>query len=157
MIELIIAMVVMVIVASYTFISITPYRGVKLDAAAKKVAFDLSYARNMALVMTEWYGVTFEAAPNNSYTIYKTDGTTDSIIADPAGGPFSVNLARIFNGVEISAVNIVGGKKVEFDPLGAPYVDKGGAAVSPEAAITLSYQGRSKSIYITPGTGRIHN
>src|SRR3989339_1234458 len=105
-IELIIVMVVMVIVATYTFISITPYRGVKLDSAAKKVAFDLSYARNMAQVMTEWYGVTFEAAPNNSYTIYKTDGTTDSIIADPSGGPFSVNLAQVFNGVEISVINI---------------------------------------------------
>ncbi|MFA6169234.1 MAG: prepilin-type N-terminal cleavage/methylation domain-containing protein [Candidatus Margulisiibacteriota bacterium] len=154
-IEMLMAMVVIGFLAAYAFLSLNPYPGIKLEAAVKKVAGDLNYTRNLALIMTEWYGITFEADPNNTYTVYKTDGAIDATITDPSGGLFAVNINQDFNGVIISGINIAGGKKLEFNPLGAPYIDKNGAAVSAEAIITLSFQGATKTIRITPNTGRI--
>ncbi|MFA5183614.1 MAG: prepilin-type N-terminal cleavage/methylation domain-containing protein [Syntrophales bacterium] len=155
LIELLMTMMVIVFIAAYVFLSLNPYRGIKLEAAAKKVAGDLHYARNLAMIMTEWYGVTFEADPNNTYTVYKTDGATDATIINPSGGLFAVNLNQYYNGLLISGVNIAGGKKLEFNPLGTPYLDKNGAAISTEAVITLSFQGVTKTVRITPNTGRI--
>lgn len=155
LIELLMTMMVIVFISAYVFLSLNPYRGVKLEAAAKKVAGDLNYTRNLAMIMTGWYGVTFEANPNNSYTVYLTDGTTDSTIINPSGGLFGVNINQYYNGILISGVNISGGKKVEFNPLGTPYLDKNGAAISTEAVITLSFQGATKTVRITPNTGRI--
>ncbi|KPJ65670.1 hypothetical protein AMJ44_09690 [candidate division WOR-1 bacterium DG_54_3] len=156
-IELVVIVVIIGILSVFVFIAMNPYKGIRLEAAAKKVAADLQYARNLALSTAGWYGVSFEADPVNTYRVYQTDGATDTPIENPAqlGKDFVVDLHDYYGGVTISGVNIAGGNKVEFHPLGIPYGDKNGVPIATAGIITVGYAGLTRSIEITPNTGRI--
>ena len=157
LIELIMVMLIMGIISVVGFIVINPYQGIKLDAAAKKVMVDLEFARNLSLSTAKWYGVSFEADPSNVYRVYQTDGVTDTVMDDPSqpGKSFVVNLNSYFGGVKIQSASLGGGSKVEFNPLGTPYADKTGAAFSANGVVTLSFNSPTKTVQITPNTGRI--
>ncbi|MFC1540481.1 Tfp pilus assembly protein FimT/FimU [Candidatus Margulisiibacteriota bacterium] len=156
-VEFVIILVVIAVLSVFAFVSLNPYKGVKLDAAAQKVKADLMYVRNQAMSLAKWTGVSFEVDPVNTYAAYQTDGTTDIIIENPSrlGTDFIIDLHDYYSGAKINAVNIAGGSKVEFHPLGTPYNDKSGAAISSEAVVTLEFQGLTKTVRITPNTGRV--
>ena len=156
LIELIIVLLIVGILSSLTYIAFSSQNVLRLDAAARKVAVDLMYVRNLSLSMAKWYGVSFEANPANSYTAYETDGSTDTIIPDPSRGDnFVVNLFQQFGQTKISSINIGAGKKVEFHPLGIPYTDKNGLAITTTGLISLEYAGAYRTVAITPNTGNI--
>jgi prepilin-type N-terminal cleavage/methylation domain-containing protein len=156
-IELVIVIVLLGIMAMAVSITLTPSSSIRLDTAAKRVAADLRYAKSTAFSYSKWYGVTFQTDPTNTYTVFQTNGTMDATIKDPAslGNNFIVNIPALYGGVTLSSVNIAGGSKVEFNPVGTPYNDKNGTAISSAGAITLQYLGNTKTIYITPNTGYI--
>jgi Tfp pilus assembly protein FimT len=156
--ELIVIMIVIAVISIFVFISLNPYKGIRLNAAAQKVAADLLYTRNLALSTAKWYGVSFEVDPINTYGVYETDGTTDAYIENPArlGENFILNLNNYYGGVKIGGVSIAGGKKVEFSPLGRPYDDRTGSALVAAGAITIEYAGLTKTVEIAPNTGRIN-
>jgi hypothetical protein len=157
-VELIMIVVVIGIMSIFVMISaINPYRAVKVDAAAKKVAADLQCARNLAISTAKWYGISFELDPLNTYRVYVTDGITDEVIEDPArlGKNYIVNLHDYYDGVKILAVNIESGSKLEFHPLGIPYNDRGGSEISLTGMISLEFSGRTRTIQIIPDTGRV--
>lgn len=155
-IELIVVMFVVSIISVVVMINMNSYQGIRLDAAAKKVMVDLEYARNLALSTAKWYGVSFEADPVNRYRVYQTDGTTDTVIDDPSapGKTFLVTLSTYFSGVKIQSTSLEGGSKIEFSPLGTPYQDKNGTAFSSHGIVTLSFNSLTKTVRITPNTGR---
>ncbi|MDD5382103.1 MAG: GspH/FimT family pseudopilin [Candidatus Margulisbacteria bacterium] len=157
LVEIIIVMAIIGIISIGAFVLIAPYKTLKLDAAAKKIAADLQYARNLALTTSEWYGVSFNTDPTNSYTVYKTDGTIDTITEDPSrlGKNFIVNLNEIYKGVILKSVDISGGRQIEFHPLGKPYDDHNGLAITATGTISVEYSGSAKTIIITPNTGEI--
>jgi prepilin-type N-terminal cleavage/methylation domain-containing protein len=158
LVELVMVMVILGIISAGAYmLSLNSVPQIKVDVAAKKVVNDLEYARNLALVNAKWYGVIFQVAPTNTYTVYLTDGTTDTPVSNPAktNSQLVVDLASDYSGVTISAVNISGGNKVEFNPLGTPYDDKTGAALAANGTLTLSLSGRTRTIQITPSTGEI--
>lgn len=148
---------ILAILSVGAFIYIGFQQGVKLEAAAEKLAADLRYAQSQAMSYTLWHGVSFELNPTNSYTVYRTNGTTDTPIDDPAkfGSPLTVNVHDKF-GVIISSVNLEGGAhKVEFNGLGRPYTDYSGWIVSQEGVVVLSLGSSTKTITITPQTGKV--
>jgi len=157
LVELIVVLLILGIISVVGMIAINPHQGIRLDAATKKVMADLDYARNLSLATAKWYGVSFEADPVNSYRIYQTDGLTDTMIDDPShpGQGFTVDLNSYFSGVKIQSVNLAGGAKVEFNPLGIPYNDKTGTAFGVNGVITLLFGNLTKTAQITPNTGRI--
>lgn len=157
LIEMIMVMLIIGILSVVVIISLNPYKGINLDTAAKKVAYDLDYTRNYAISMAKWHGVSFEVDPSNTYRVYQTDGVSDTIIEDPGrpGKNFVVNLPSYFGGIKIFSVNIAGGNKVEFSPLGVPYSDRSGSAISTTGMVTLEYSSLKKTIMINPNTGRI--
>ncbi|MGB9613645.1 MAG: hypothetical protein ACPL4K_05700, partial [Candidatus Margulisiibacteriota bacterium] len=132
-------------------------KAVQLSNAADKLASDLRYAQTMAYGTALWYGVSIEVNPLNYYTIYTTTGTIDTVVENPAklGSPFVVNLYDEYRTI-ISSVEISGGNKVEFNPLGTPYSDKLASAISQEGVITLRIDSTTKTVRITPNTGRIY-
>ena len=156
-IELVVIIAVIGILSVVGFIALNPYKGIKLEAAARKVAADLQYNRNLALSTAGWYGVSFEVDPSNTYRAYETDGATDTPIENPAqvGKDFVVDLHDYYSGVTINSVNIAGGNKVEFHPLGTPYDDKNGSPIATTGIITIGYAGLTRTVQITPNTGRI--
>lgn len=157
LVEMIMVMIIITILSVTAMISLNAMGTVRLDAAAKRMAADIRFARSLALSTSRWYGVSVGVDPSNNYTIYQTDGVTDTPIKDPAAlqKDLSINLSNVYNGVVITSVNIGGGSKVEFHPLGTPYTDKNGAAISAPGTISLEYGGKSKTITITPNTGKI--
>ncbi|MFH1683389.1 MAG: prepilin-type N-terminal cleavage/methylation domain-containing protein [Candidatus Margulisiibacteriota bacterium] len=157
LIELVVILIIVGIVSVISFVALNPYKGVKLDAAAKKVAADLQYVRNLALSTAKWYGISFEADPVNTYTVYETDGTTDTVIKNPAdlGKNFIIDLNDSYGGITIDSVDIGGGNKVEFHPLGKPYTDKNDPALGATGRIIIGFSGITKDVTITPNTGRI--
>lgn len=157
MIELVMVIVLLGIIAVTSFVVIRSYQTHHLYAAAERIAADLRYAKNLALTTTKWHGASFNLL-TDTYQLYETDGATDTVIEkpeDPAEG-FVVDLANEYRGVGISSVNIDGGNKVEFSPLGIPYTDRNGSAIASTATITLSSGGSSVRVQIAPQSGRIY-
>ncbi len=158
MIELTVTMVIVALLAAVVFVAInSAMSGVQLDSAADKLASDIRYAQTMATGAGTWYGISFEVNPANSYSIYTTDGSVDTIVNNPArfGSPFTVNTNNNF-AAQIGVLTIEGGvKKIEFSPLGTPYTDKSAGALSQEASITLTKGNSSRTVAVTKGTGKV--
>ncbi|MBI5701647.1 prepilin-type N-terminal cleavage/methylation domain-containing protein [Candidatus Saganbacteria bacterium] len=157
MIELVVVIAILALVVLGSSLYTNFINSIKIDGAASKLAADIRYAQSMSMSTATWYGVSIEANPQNRYMIYSTTGIADSIIEDPArfGSNFIVNTLQDFN-ASISSVNIGGGRKVEFSPLGAPYSDKLGQLITAEGIISLMSGSYSKTVRITPNTGRVN-
>jgi prepilin-type N-terminal cleavage/methylation domain-containing protein len=155
--ELLIVMVLVGIISVTAMLGInTVLRGLRLSGATDKLAADLRYAQTMAVGTGRWYGVNFEIDPVNRYTLYTTTGTQDATIDNPArfGTSYIVNTNTDY-GVTISSAAIGGGTKVEFSPLGTPYTDRSGAAISTEGVVTMAQGSSTRTVRITANTGRI--
>jgi Tfp pilus assembly protein FimT len=152
--------IVLIGILSVTTTAVISYaiRAIQLSGAADKLASDLRFARNMAQAAGVWYGVSIEANPTNTYSVYYTNGSVDTIESYPVKkqANFVINLSSDFSTL-IETVSIEGGKKVEFDPLGTPYTDKNSiTGISQEGVVTLIKSGVRKRVRIVPNTGRIY-
>jgi Tfp pilus assembly protein FimT len=130
----------------------------QLSTAANKLASDIRYAQSMAVGSTLWYGVTFEVNPANRYRLYTTTGTADTAADDPSkfGSNFIVYVATSF-AVTINSATVETRRAVEFSPLGTPYSDKNQAlGISTEGVVTLKKGTQTKTVRITPNTGRVY-
>lgn len=153
LIELVAVMVILgVLSASSVIIISNLISGIQLSAAADRLAADIRYAQGLANAEGRRHGVVFSISPQNCYAVYTTTGTVEN--PGKPGNPFVVDLGADFS-TSIASVEINGGSKVEFNPLGAPY-DANGSALLQEAAISLNKGGSAKSVRITPRTGRVY-
>lgn len=155
-IELVIVIAIIVILAGGAFVYIGVMNSMKLDAAAQKLVADIRYAQGQATATTTWHGVLFEPSPTNRYTVYQTNGTTDSPINDPSdfSKTLIVNTYDKF-GVSIAGATLEGNaNKIEFNGLGRPYTDYGGWVVSSEGVVGLTIGGLYKTVRIAPLTGK---
>ncbi|HPQ81220.1 MAG TPA: prepilin-type N-terminal cleavage/methylation domain-containing protein [bacterium] len=133
--------------------SIVSYRS---GSAVSKIIDDIRFAQQQARVRNGWFGIRFQADPVNRYNVYSTDGTTDTDVVNPANRATTLEVDLIGEyQVSISAVDIDGGDKVEFDPMGTPYVDKEGSALSSAGTVTITSGGTNKVIQIFKNTGRV--
>ena len=159
MIELIVVLAIVAILSISVTASVTnSIKRIQLENAADKLTSDLRYAQYMATSTATWYGVSFEVTPLNHVYVYTTTGTKDTIATDPGktNATFFVDLSSTY-GTTISTVTVEGGAaKIEFSPSGAPYRDKAGAVLTAESVVTLSNGVSTKTVRITPGTGRIY-
>lgn len=131
-------------------------RTFKLDAASTKVISDIRYAQHLARTHNGWYGIRFQANPANRYSVYRTNGITDTNVQDPSNpsSELVVNVAAEYRGVVIGSVNIAGGDKVEFNPVGTPYSDALGSPLASTGTVTLSSDGSGVVIRVIKNTGR---
>ena len=159
MIELVMVLVVVAILSvSVTAAISNAIKRIQLENAADKITSDIRYAQYMATNTAVWYGVSFEVTPTNRYTVYTTTGTVDTGVADPgrSGANLVVLLSTTYSAT-LSSVTVEGGAaKIEFSPSGAPYRDRAGAVLTAESVVTLSNGVSTKTVRITPGTGRIY-
>lgn len=165
LIELVMVTALLGIIAFVAFISITSYKTHHLYAAAERLANDLRYAKNLALTSARWHGVSFSGS---TYTLYETDGATDTNIKNPAkpAEDYVVNLLADYDDVSISALVNLSGSKIEFSPSGVPYNDKNGSALAAAGSVLLAGVGAGGgcacgnvallSVNIAAQTGRIY-
>ena len=150
----VVALTAILSIAAYAAVS-TTVGTFKLNAAATKMIEDIRYAQHLARTHNGWYGVLFQPNPANQYTVYQTDGTTDTAVTNPLNPvtTLSINTNTDY-GVTITIANIGGGTQVEFNPMGVPYNDKTGAALAANGTVTLTRGGSSKTITIIQNTGK---
>ena len=129
----------------------------KFNSAVAQVMFDIRYAQHLARTRNGWYGIRFQIDPVDEYNVYQTDGATDTNVTDPANTAedLVVDVNNDYDGVTISAVNIAGSNKVEFNPLGVPYDDMAGSPLAAAGTVTLSRGGSTKVVQIIKNTGRV--
>jgi Tfp pilus assembly protein FimT len=153
-------MTVLVLLAIITISSVSYigfFKKGRLMHAADKIACDITYTQNQAMIEAVWHGVHFEPDPINTYYIYQTSGAVSAPEKDP-GNPkrdFMVNTKEKF-GVTIDKVELEGGSmSVEFDEYGRPYASYNGKAISSEGSIVLRLGNMIKTITISPDSGRV--
>ena len=159
-IEVTIVMTVVIILSVAVIVAIgNQIKAIRLANASDKLVSDLTYAQYMANGTSQWYGVSLEANPGNIYVVFVTTGTLDTVVPDPADQTDLdlVNVNATY-GVQISSVTVEGGgKKIEFRPDGTPFTDKTVAnPATQECVITLSNGSATRTVRVTPNTGRIY-
>ena len=149
------AIISVLVMASLSFIGY--FKGRKLASAAEKLASDLRYAQSQSMNEVLRHGAHFEVNPINTYYIYQTDGTISNPEPDPAdpGKDLTVNLKDRF-GVTIDDVELEGGQNsVEFNEFGVPFTGFNGRPVSSEGSIVLRINSSTKTVAISPDSGRV--
>lgn len=158
LIEFVIVIAILGVMSLVAWVAIwNPIDNFRLNAATAKVLSDMRYAQHLARTRNGWYGIRFQANPTNQYNVYQTDGTTDTNVANPANpaSPLVINVSDDYGSVTIGAVNIAGGDKVEFNPLGTPYNDMSGSPLAATGTVTLTSGTSNKVIQIFKDTGRV--
>lgn len=161
LVELVIVLAIVVILSRVVIVAIaTQIKGIKLNNASDQMVSDFIYAQYMGNGTGQWYGISVEANPTNKYSVYTTNGTIDSIVANPADKTknYTINLLTDY-GITISSVTIEGGgKHIEFRPDGVPFTDKFAAnPMSQESVVTLTNGTSNLTVRVTPNTGRIYD
>ena len=160
MIELVLVLVMVMILSRAVVSAITnSINRIRLENASDKVASDIRYAQYMSTSTAVWHAISFETTPTNRYTVYTTTATADATVKDPADqrSNYIVNLSTVY-GTSISTVTVeTGVKKLEFSPSGAPYTDRTTAQpISSESVVTLSNNAGTRTVRVTPRTGRVY-
>lgn len=156
--ELVVCIAIMAALSIVAFIALDgAIESYSLNSAAIKVVSDIRYAKHLARTRNGWHGINFSVSPTNQYTVYSTDGSTDTAVTDPVNPAqnFIFNIGTEFDGVTISAASLGGGSKVEFDPVGMPYDDYGGTAFVANGTITLSSGTSNKIVTVVKNTGKV--
>lgn len=157
LIELILVSVLLGILVTGAYVTVaSSLKSFRLDAAASHIISDLRYAQHLAKTHNDWYGMQFIGNPTNEYHVYRTDGVVDADVINPSNpaATLRVRVPHEYKGVIISAVDIGGGNKVEYNPLCEPYTDRTGSTLASPGTITLSLDGSSKVVRIINITGR---
>lgn len=157
LVELIAVITISAVLAVSAVIAIgSIFTSYKLNAATAKVLADIRYAQQQARARNGWHGIRFRANPIDRYNVYSTDGSSDVDVLDPADPSrvFDIDTVDEFDGVSITGVNLGGGNKVEFNPMGAPYDDATGSPLASDGQLTLTLGGASRTIVVRKGTGR---
>lgn len=159
LVELVIVMTIVIILSRVVIVAVADQiKSIKLNNSADKMVSDLSFARTMANGTGQWYGVSVEANPINNYSVYTTNGTTDTIVLDPSDKTNNYTIyVNADYGVQIGAVTIEGGgKKIEFRPDGTPFTDKFAAnPLTRESVVVLTNGTATRTVRVTPNTGRL--
>lgn len=155
-IELVLVMALAGTLVVYAMVNIThTLENYDLSSATMEVLGYLRFAQQQAHAHNGWYGVRFDVSPADQVTVYTTDGSTDTAVTDPLNPAASLiaDLSSRYN-VSIVGVNIGGGAKVEFSPLGIPYGDKSGSALANDGTVTLVSGAGTRIVKVLRNTGR---
>ena len=162
LIELIISIVIIGILSATAFVSLGGYESIRVEAAAKKIAADLDYVRNLSLSTANWHHVAFTTDPNNFYQITQVDAWNEWPVDDPSNPSmdFLVYLNDGYSGVRITNVllgNDANMTDVYFHPLGIPYqdYDTDGFGVDGQIFLQFGNDGPTRIVQITRNTGRV--
>jgi len=148
--ELAIVMVIASVLAIAVYPSLAGLGSFPVGAAARRLAQDLRYARNLAMSTHAVCGVQFEPAASR-YTVFV--GTAATPATDPLrpGQPLRVTLTR--SGVALAA-SFGGGTEVRFDPLGEP-LDGSGRPFAAQGRAVLSRADARDTVTVDPFSGGV--
>ena len=159
LIELVLVMVVTGILAVS---AISAYFGVednRVDGAAKRLASDLAYARQMALTENGVFGIAFDTV-NDTYAVHEFDPAT-AVETTIANTLTQTAAATDFDGipgmegVTIQVANFGGTQTVRFSSNGTPQ-DDNEADLAAQGTVVLNHSGVTRTITVQANTGEIN-
>lgn len=146
MVELIV-IIVLISLLAFMAASRFPGGGMDVSSQAEQLAADIRYAQTLSMTRGDRYRINLTAA---GYQVTDSAGNPE---VHPGTGSTS---AVALDGVALSGFNPpLTGDYVIFDGRGVPYVDTAGTALSANAVITLTAQGITRTVTISPETGRV--
>ncbi|MBL7069571.1 MAG: hypothetical protein ISS34_06915 [Candidatus Omnitrophica bacterium] len=160
LIELMVIAVVVVILAIVTIPRLMTIGEVRLHMAVRKVAQDLRYAHEYAVINNLDTKVSFNNTAN-TYTVFSRSGSGPwEVIEDPSTGEnFAVQLnTGEYKGVTIGTIDFDGQSEVAFDTMGIPHEPDDPmewiGTVNLKAG--LGAGARTSSVFVDPDTGRVY-
>lgn len=145
LIELIIVIVIMAVVSAYV-VARWPGTNINLNAQAQQLASAVRYTQSLALSQGQRYRLNLTSS---SYSITTTGGTA---VADLVTGS---NSTSISSGITVAWTNLPNAL-LAFDGNGSPYTDSTATTLlATNATITLTQNSVTRTLTITPQTGRV--
>lgn len=147
LLELIIVLIIISTLAVFVMLPF-PASTINLAAQTEQVANDIRYTQSLSMTKGE------------RYRFVKTSSTTYQIV-NSSGSPILLargsNTATLSTGITFGTLTNLPNNLIAFDSKGIPYVDTGspGTALSSNASIPLTTGSETKTIIITPETGRV--
>lgn len=154
LIEIIMVIVIIAILAVLAIPKADSYYTIKLEGTARKIVSDIRYTQRLSIGKHEDYGVEFNTGAD-SYRVYRVSDNSTAV--DPlTRGNFTIDFTTDseYKGIDISSADFGGTSKVRFTSLGVPQ-DANGNNLTSAGTVTISFKGSSKTIGITPNTGRV--
>lgn len=114
--------VVMVVIGTVSAIAVPRYVNFtckqKVEAAARRIAADLTWAQRLARTKGSAFAVAFNSARQQYYIL---DVVADAAIAHPdhQDKKYLIDMAKEFDSVTLATASLGGDERVDFDPWGA--------------------------------------
>ena len=146
-IELTMVISVIGILAVFAFMSL-PKTTFTLDAQALQLESDIRYAQSLSMTKGQRYR--WSKTSSTSYQVLDSGGTA---VILPSGS----TTVTLGTGITFGALTNLPNDLVAFDGRGIPYTTTGspGTALAATALIPLTAGGQTKTVSITPQTGRM--
>ena len=130
---------------------------VRLSSAVDRVISDMRFTQRLSVTRHAIYGVFFDI-PADLYYVFEGDDTTDQISNPHDLGPFVNQLNQgIFKNVRIDSASFDGSQIVKFNVFGEPLMGDTNDTMVVLGEVVLSNGISTRTIFIEPGTGHIHN
>lgn len=141
--------VIIVLVTLLAFVAAPRFTGggMEVSSQAEQLATDIRYTQTLSMTRGDRYRINLTAA---GYQVTDSAGNPET---HPGTG--STNFIAL-DGVALSGYNPpLTNNYVIFDGRGVPYVDTAGSALAGNAVITLTAQGITRTVTVSPETGRV--
>ena len=140
-----VAVIVLVGILAFSFSPRFTERTIELNGQVEQLAGDIRFAQSLSMTHGARYCIFFNAA-QSQYQFRNSSCAT--AVAHPATG----STAYITLSNTSMALSNISGSYIEFDTKGKPYTF---TAPSSNATITLSSSGGTRSVSVSPETGRV--
>lgn len=149
LLELIIVIIIIAILAVLPFFN-WPAASISLDGQAQQLANDIRYTQSLSMTKAQRYRLVITTG-TNSYQILNRSGTAASF----ASGSTTVTLST---GISFGTLTNLPNSLIVFDGDGTPYTDTTipGTALVANASIPLQSSGNTKTVVLTPLTGKVN-
>jgi type II secretory pathway pseudopilin PulG len=143
-----VAIIVLVALLAFTAMPRLPGPSLDVDSQAEQLAAEIRYTQSLSMTRGDRYRINLTSA---SYQITDSGGVNPEVHP----GTSSTNPV-LLDGVALSGYNPpLTNNYVAFDGRGMPYTDVTGTALSANATITLNGGGATRTVVISPETGRV--
>ncbi len=149
LVELTVTLVVVAILA-VALLPRSPERQINLSAQADQLASDIRYTQSLAMTHGQRFRINFNVNPTNTYQIDNLTGVPP-VIHPHTGNSGSIPIPIIGTGITLTGATF---PFIVFDGRGTPY-DNIGTLLAADAVVTLTADGQTTRVLISPQTGRV--
>jgi prepilin-type N-terminal cleavage/methylation domain-containing protein len=143
--------VVMVLVAIVSLLALPRFVSPKASLAARRLAADIQYAKELAIRLQTKSGVYF--MDSSTYRVFQDDDVSKAAFDPVTGGNFEVSISGLFSDATVDSSF---GNVLKFDALGTPLDGSDAKLTSPPInEITITSGAETWTITVEPNTGKV--